>query len=162
VNINGLPFVAVSVDAGCQARAFICLDPETGFVDCVQRVSSITETVHYTGDDSDRVRLSVPLDGLGLPHATEIVTSGGTLTTDSDITWVESDADNYVFTWISGVRIRLWWWDGFSFFDHILNSGDPVFTLTATTQIWGVDNWENPIGNVDNPFEVEICPPEPA
>jgi hypothetical protein len=164
VQINGLPFLALNLDEGCSGRAFICTDPETGFVDCIQRTSSVTETVHATVDNSDRVRLSVPLDGLGLPLTDTIDVGGGnSLTSDSGITWVESDANGYSFEWISGARIRIWWKIvSAGFADHVFTGTGSPFTITDATTVWGVDNWQDPVGDVEQPFEVRICPPAPA
>jgi len=162
VAIDGPNTIAVNLAVGCAGSAFLCIDPNLGFVDCVTRVSSIVETVHASVDNSDRDRLSVPLDGLGLPLITEMTVGGHTFTTNSDVTWVESDAHSYVYTWISGVRIRVWWLDtGGSFGSQILNSGGTTHTMSAHTDVWGVDNWQDPEGDLDEPFTVQICPPTP-
>jgi len=164
VAIDGPNTIAVNLADGCAASAFLCIDPNLGFVDCVQRTSSITETVHATVDNSDRVRLSVPLDGLGLTLTDTINTGGGnSLTSDSGLTFASDNANGYHFEWVSGVRIRVWWQrPDLGFGVQVLDSGTTEYTITKNTGVWGVDNWQEPIGNVSQPFEVIICPPAPG
>jgi hypothetical protein len=164
VAIDGPNTIAVNLADSCAGKAFLCIDPDLGFVDCVQRTSSIVETVHATVDNSDRVRLSVPLDGLGLPLTDTIDVGGGnTLTSDSGLTWAASDANGYTFEYVSGARIRIWWKIvSAGFADHVFTTSGSPFEITDATTVWGVDNWQDPVGDVEEPFEIIICPPSPG
>jgi len=162
VAIDGPTYIAVSLEAGCSAKAFLCVDPETGFVDCITRVSNITVIMDSQPDDHQIPRLAVPLDGLGLPLISTFSYGGTTFTADSDITIAESDANGYTFTLIDGVKARVWWKiTGAGFFVVYLNSGFTTQVIPDHTDYWGVDNYDSPAGDLEAPFTIEICPPMP-
>lgn len=163
VAVDGPNTIAVNLASGCTGTCFLCVDPALGFVDCVTRESTITENVHASNDDSTRVRLSVPLDGLGLDLVDTIVISGTTFTSDSGLTWTTSDMNDVVISWVSGVNIRVFYrTTGVGIHVEQMDSGNPTHTVTGPTDWFGIDNWVNPVGDTGSPFVVEICPNAPA
>lgn len=163
IAIDGPNSIAVNLPTGCAGTAFMCLNPDQGFVDCVTRVSSITESVHSTYDDSNRVRLSVPLDGLGLTLTDTVAIAGSTFTSDSGQTWTTSDMSGVQIHWVAGINIRVFYrLVGVNVHVEQMNSDNPSHTVPGPTDWFGIDNWQDPIGNTSAPFTVEICPPSPA
>jgi len=162
--------LAVSVTDGHNLTVYLCLDPATGFVDCVERESLAGDALYIdaVGTEFPGTPAFIPLDALGVGECVTDIEWGSpprSFHTTDECHILAADAFGWTFQRISGSAMQVSWVpaDLGSDQHHTWSTSDTsTYTITDHTAYLLIDNAVGGPGDGESPFICRICPSEEA